>query len=101
MKIDASLLSNAIIVWTGWGEASRPARDEARLIEQFGDEQATNLLPLIRELEDEFYASDARFRVEGLKEMGDVAADQFRNAHPELSRDAIKAFAWCYTYDYK
>jgi hypothetical protein len=101
MTVNASLLSEAIVVWTGWGQAPRPIRDEARLVDQFGSDTAADLMPGLRQLEDEFYASDAQFTVADLKEMGDVAADQFRRAHPEISDDAVRALAWCYTYDYK
>jgi hypothetical protein len=33
--------------------------------------------------------------------MGDVAASQFREAHPELSDEAVAAPAWWYTFDFK
>jgi hypothetical protein len=101
MTLDASTVSRAIVVWTGWGETSRPVRTETRLADRIGEEAAISLLPLIRHLEEEFYSSDARFVVADLKEMGDVAAGQFRQAHPELSDEAIRALAWCYTFDYK
>lgn len=101
MTIDASRLSEAIILWTGWGTAHRPVRDEARLVEVYGPEDAADLLPQLRHLEDSFYASDARFTVADLKEMGHIAASQFHEIHPEISEDAVRALAWCYTYDYK
>ena len=99
--MDASLVSEALVVWTGWGSAARPVRDEALLVDRFGSEEAADLFPTIRELEDEFYGSEARFTEPSLKAMGDAAALEFRAAHPELSEDAIQALAWCYTYDYK
>jgi hypothetical protein len=94
-------LSQAIVVWTGWRDTSWPSRDEARLVGEFGPEGAADLIPRIRQLEDEFYASDARFVVSDLKEMGDAAAHRFQSMHPELSEEAIRALAWCYTYDFK
>lgn len=101
MSLSASQLSQAIVVWSGWGQTSRPARDETRLVEKYGSDVAADLLPRIRHLEDAFYTSDASFTVADIKEMGDVAADQFRKSHPEISDDAVRALAWCYTYDYK
>lgn len=101
MTLDPTLVSTGIIVWTGWGQTTWPARDEARLVERFGAQTAADLLPRIRELEDDFYASDARFTVADLAEMGNVAAEHFRKVHPEISDNAVLAFAWCYTYDYK
>jgi len=94
-------ISNALIVWTGWGRTSWPQRDEKRLAEEFGPEQAHELMPKIQELEDEFYSTDARFLADSLAEMGQIASAQFRGRHPELSDDAVMALAWCYTFDFK
>ena len=99
--MDAGLLSVAVVVWTGWGETAWPARDEARLVHQYGTDGAARLMPEIRKLEPDFYASDARFVAADLKAMGDVAAADFRRMHPEISEDAVAALAWCYSFDYK
>lgn len=56
---------------------------------------------MLKRLEYEFYESDARHAAPGDAEMAEMAASQFRDRHPELSEEAINAFAWCYTYDYK
>jgi hypothetical protein len=101
MSLDMSLVSQAIVIWTGWGQTAWPARDEARLVQHLGSETAAEIFPCIRELEADFYASDARFTAADLKEMGDKAAVHFRKAHPEISEDAVEALAWCYTWDYK
>lgn len=98
---DSAALSEAIVVWTGWGETSRPARDERRFAIRLGDDSAVALLPVVRILEDEFYGSDAHLVAADLVEMGRTAGERFRRMHPELSDDAVKAFEWCYTYDYK
>jgi hypothetical protein len=58
-------------------------------------------LPILRRLEDEFYASDARFTEADLADIGDRAAARFRELHPELTHDSIEALAWCYSYDFK
>jgi hypothetical protein len=94
-------IGEAIVVWTGWGRSAYPSRDEELLIDCFGTEATTKLLPIIRELEDEFYSSDARYAARDLAEMAAMSADEFMKKHPELSEDAAHAFAWCYTFDYK
>ena len=101
MDSDASLLSTAIVVWTGWGKRPWPSRDQALLIDRFGASAAEILLPQIRRLEQEFYASDARYFAADLVSMGEAAGAEFRRNHPEISEEAIEALAWCYTYDYK
>lgn len=100
-EYDAELLSHAIIVWTGRGEAPSPDRDEARLVERVGWEVAVALLPTIHALEQEFYESDARHWAANVKEMANAAADRFRARHPELSDEAVAALAWCYAFDFK
>lgn len=97
----AAEISTAIVVWTGWGDEIRPNHSEFRLVKRFGDARAQDLIPILRQLEDEFYESDAKFTVADLAEMGDKAATRFRQLHPELTQDAIEAFAWCYSYDFK
>jgi hypothetical protein len=83
------------------GRAPAPSGDDARVVAEFGEDAALDLLPRIRALEDDFYESDARHVVADLKEMGDRAADEFRVRHPEIPDGAVEALAWCYTYDYK
>lgn len=36
-----------------------------------------------------------------LVEMGQRAAEAFRQRYPEVSDTAIQALTWCYTFDYK
>jgi len=100
-SVDPEIVSRAIVVWTGWGELPWPNRDESRLVGRFSTELTAALMPRLRELEAEFYATDANHVVADLAEMGDRAAAQFRRSHPELSENAVRALKWCYTYDYK
>jgi hypothetical protein len=67
----------------------------------FGNSAALDLLPAVKALRDEFYASTARDRAPTLVEMGDQASAEFRQVHPEVSEDAVQALQWCYTFDYK
>ena len=97
----AETLSEAIVAWTGYGVTSYPMRGERRVVEQFGVEAAVELVPLIVALEKDFYRSTAHRTVPGLAEMVAQAASEFRQRHPDLSDDAVKAFAWCYSWDWK
>ena len=97
----AETLSKAIVVWTGRGVTNYPQRDENRVVERFGVDAAVDLVPLINALEEDFYTSTAYQAVPGLAEMADQAASEFRERHPEISNDAVEAFAWCYSWDWK
>jgi hypothetical protein len=94
-------VGEAIVVWSGWGRSSWPARNDEALTNHFGRDVAAKLLPIIRELEDDFYLSDARNTASDLAEMASIASQQFMTKHPDLPEDAVRALAWCYTFDYK
>lgn len=94
-------LVEAVRLWTGWGYTMMPSRDDKRLSEQFGTEGAAKLLPLIKSLEDDFYSSDARLVAANLQEMEKLASDQFKRKHPKVADEIVRAFAWCYTFDFK
>lgn len=98
---DWERIGEAVVAWTGWGRFPFPRREESLLIERFGPDATAELLPIVRELEGDFYASDARHRARDLTEMGEMVAREFRERHPELGSTAIDALAWCYTFDYK
>jgi len=95
------LLSKAIVAWTGFETSRTPSREERRVVERLGADVAVELMPRVRELEDDFYASNARWVASDLVDMGNRATADFREKHPEISTEAVEAFAWCYTYDYK
>jgi hypothetical protein len=94
-------LIEAVLVWTGWGRSIAPSRDDARLANQFGGEVAAQLLSLIKSLEEDFYSSDARLVAANLQEMEKLASEQFKRKHPTVADEIVKAFAWCYTFDFK
>jgi phosphoketolase len=94
-------LVEAILAWTGYGENAIPRRDASVVIARLGEDVALKLLSAIKVLEDEFYASDARFKAVDLMEMERMASDQFIRKHPNIDARIVKALAWCYTFDYK
>jgi len=78
-----------------------PDRDDNRLVARLGNEAAVKLLPIIKELEQEFYASDARLMAADLQEMEKLASEDFKKKYPGISEDIVRALAWCYTFDFK
>ena len=94
-------LSAALVIWIGWGETTWPSRDDQRIVNAYGADRALDILPSLRALEDDFYKSDANLNVADLVEMGQVAATQFRENHPEIDYLGIAALIWCYTFDFK
>ncbi len=89
------------MVWTGHGEAPIPLRADSRVRETFGAETATQLLPQLRGLEGDFYESTAYNTVADFVEMGEHAAAEFRERHPDLPETGVAALRWCYMWDWK
>jgi hypothetical protein len=98
---DPKLLSDALVVWTAKAVTAIPSRDEARLVERFGDAVAHDLLPQLRRLQEAFYLSTAYNTAPDLKTMGDRAAEDFRRMHPEIGDESVEALVWCYVWDWK
>ncbi|NYI41806.1 hypothetical protein [Demequina lutea] len=99
--MDATEISRAAATWTGWGHTTWPTRDDAAVVEEFGAARGTELLALLRSLEEDFYTSDARIEAPDLASMGRQSSKEFRQRHPELEAEVATAFAWCYTFDFK
>jgi hypothetical protein len=94
-------LIEAVQLWTGWGQGVAPNRNDQRLVDRFGKDVTARLLPLIKFLEDDFYSSDARFVAPNLQEMEKLASEQFKRKHPGIAGEIVRAFAWCFTFDFK
>lgn len=94
-------LSEAVVIWTGYGAHERPQRDEQSMVEHFGEAAAVDLLPRVRMLEEDFYRSDARHFAGSLEEMSERAMADFRQQHPSVAEAAVAALAWCYSFDFK
>lgn len=98
-KIEYPQLTEAVLLWTGWRREAWPHFDDSSVVNRFGPELAAKLLSVIRILKDEFYSSDASLTAVDLQEMGKMATEQFKNKHPEIPEEIVKALAWCYTFD--
>jgi hypothetical protein len=100
-KWDSPVFTEAFLVWTAYGQDMMPRHDDASVVSRFGAEAASELLPAIRSLMDEFYLSDAKYTAADLVEMGEMATQEFKAKHPEVADEVLKALAWCYTFDFR
>ena len=104
VEVDPSefpLLSEAVVVWTGWGRTSMPSRDDSLLVGRLGVELAAKLGPVIKALQEDFYSSNACSVAADLPEMRRLAVQDFKAKYPQIPDEIAQAFAWCYTFDYK
>ena len=99
LELTPSLLSEAIVEWTGKALALRePDRETSRLVERFGREDAQRVVRALRKLQVEFDETE-RLPGETRWLAADRAAAVFASRHPELSRAAVEALRWCYAFD--
>lgn len=98
---DVPQLTKAVLVWTGYGQAAWPCRDDSLVVNCLGPEIAAKVLPVIKSLENDFYSSNAKFVAADIQEMAKMSAEQFKEKHPGISEEIVRAFAWCYTFDFK
>lgn len=90
------------MLWTGRGEVPWPQRSSVRLTARIGVDQATELLPRIKELEREFYMFLADMPVgQDLFSAMRAREEAFLVRHPELSEAAVSALGWCWSYDHR
>ncbi len=100
-KWDSAVFAEAFLVWTAYGRDIMPRRDDTSVASRFGTKVASELLPAIKSLMNEFYQSDAKYTAADLVEMGRMATDDFKTKHPEVADEVLKALAWCYTFDFR
>jgi hypothetical protein len=99
--LDWPMLNEAITLWIGHHETGYPTHFDDRLVRHYGRERGATILTKLRELESEFYQSDAYLRAGSLAEMDDLAVADFRGRYPEVSVKAAEKFALLYTFDYR
>lgn len=98
--METSQISEALVIYTGRGASPFPIRSLERLAERFGPAAASDLAAEVTRLDEEFYATEPASD-ESLDAAADRAAAVFAARHPDLTRDAVDALRWCYTYDWK
>lgn len=96
-----SLISEAVVIWVLGGEQPYPATDDARVIERYGEQTARRLLPALRRLERDCFASDAYARGYDIYEVARLAERDVRAEHPELTTAAVDALVKLYSYNWK
>jgi hypothetical protein len=102
MNISPEQVNEAILIWTGRIDGNGvPHHWDDKVLAHFGPEIGPAVLQQVQELSKTFFLSQAFARAPDLKSMGDMAADEFRSKHPEISDEAVAAFRWAYVFGYK
>jgi hypothetical protein len=100
MNNSDTAVSDAIVIFLGFGSSPFPVKDRAALSRRFGlatpelERQVTILL-------DELNQIDVNWSIYTLATAGSMVEDLLRARHPNLSDAAIRALAWKFTFDWK
>jgi hypothetical protein len=101
MNFQSPQLIEAVNLWAGRGITPMPSRDEARVLERFGESQGEELMAQIKQLTSDFYASTAHVTAASVQDMAVDASSAFRALHPWADDEIVQTLAWCYTFDFK
>ena len=91
-------LTEAILIWTGHGDAASPRRDSSWVELRFSDE-GDKWLAIIESLTDDFYDTKANIEAKDISEMWTISIVDFKAKYPDVPDKIAKALAWCYTFD--
>jgi hypothetical protein len=97
----ATDLAAPMRLWTSYGSGSHPSREDSRIRQAYPAAEAEEILRLLKQLESDFYASDAFQRASGISEIAIYAIADFSAKHPDFQGEVPEILAWCYTFDYK
>lgn len=94
---DAGQLSEALVLWIG--QVPALGHDgKAALVGRYGAQAAAQLLPILSALEEDFARTNAADVAGDLRQMHQLAFDDFKRKHPEISDQAVHLLAARYSY---
>ena len=89
--IDSNMISLAVTRFLGYGMATYPDENPARLIEAFGPQAASKLESDVRLLLEELNNLKPDWSEHSLLTAGAWAKEEMRRNHPELNQGALDA----------
>jgi hypothetical protein len=96
--VSADQISEAIVIYTGFGKSSFPRARGNDLVLRFGPDAGAELkqeiLSLLEELAQPADLPEKRSR----RSVTEQAMASFRPRHPQLSEEAFKALAWTFSF---
>lgn len=83
-------LSAALTTYVWPGTKNYPTASPEAVVDRFGTDTATNLVPVIKKLEEEIWQSEW-LNGESISDAAARVSASFSSAHPELSTGAVAA----------
>lgn len=101
MKTINSELSEALIIYVGWGSSRAPKSDDSRIIERFGPSKGKSLLEALDVIFHDVNSMPIDWSTHTLVSAGQAARDHAHRKYPDLSDEALKALEWKFTFDWR
>ena len=95
---DPNMVSLAVTRFLGYGIATYPDENSARLVDEFGAETASKLEPDVRLLLDELNNLKPDWSAHSLVTAGAWVKEEMHRSHPELNQGALNALEWAFTW---
>src|ERR1700683_1519678 len=100
MQNKTNELSDAVVSFLGFGSATSPRRDHARLVQKFGASHSATLESQVVSLLEELGKIQVDWSAHTLESAGEIARTDMHARHPDLSDTALRALAWKFTFDW-
>lgn len=95
---DSNMLSLAVTRFLGYGMATYPDENPARLVDEFGAQAASKLEMDVRLLLGELNNLKPDWSMHSLASAGAWARNNMHHSHPDLNQEALDALEWAFTW---
>jgi hypothetical protein len=94
-------ISDAVVLFLGFGSASSPRRDHAGLVQEFGATEAGEIESQVISLLEDVGKIKVNWTAHSLESAGEMARTEMYARHPDLSGMALRALVWSFTFDWR
>ena len=96
-----SALSQAVVLYLGWGSAPSPRQDQSQLVRQFGVLRGAELEREVKSLLEQVNQIDVDWTIYPLESAGELVRSYLQSSHPDLTDAAVDALVWKFTFDWR
>ena len=101
MSESGSDISEAVVIFIGFGRSPFPVEDRAALSKRFGLSEAAELERLVISIVKEMHRINIDWSIYSLDTAAAKVRSEMRLKYPNLSDNAILALVWKFTYESK
>ena len=101
MQAQNTELSNAVVLYLGFGLFPYPQPNADRINHAFSAEKAALLALQVNSLINESFRVEINWTKHSLASAGDEVYRQMQARHPYLSETALRALIWKFTFDWR